>query len=372
MAAIKLSKLLHDRSADTDRLIEKGQIYFYSRPVNEKTHYYVPDPTHVDDAVVAANDCFCWSAPGNGTAIIEIWGEGGSTPYTCDCAFSLPGNAGAYAKKTIPVQQGISYITGVIGCSTFADNPGVIWDRSCATTICYKVDGTYSNLVSGCMCAEGGASGYRVCSNGTNMYCCYTAADFYHTHWINNDATECTGCGIICNKHCTPGSHGDEALAFGGDVNMPGPISWAKIWGSACNTQRCCTEPWTPYPYGLFHSGQTYSSDPDAQLGATYAMAKIVDGPGGMPHPGDQSIYAVMNATNWARRRPTALHPFNCHVGRSICACHAHIRCISLVPIGTGAPAGYGCAGVADCGHRGGMGAVKITFLSATNTLNTF
>ena len=36
----------------------------------------------------------CWVAPANGTAVIEIWGAGGSGAKMCCCGFGLPGNPG--------------------------------------------------------------------------------------------------------------------------------------------------------------------------------------------------------------------------------------------------------------------------------------
>jgi len=45
----------------------------------------------------------CWKAPDYGCAIIEAWGAGGSGARIACCGFALPGNAGAYSKKSICV-----------------------------------------------------------------------------------------------------------------------------------------------------------------------------------------------------------------------------------------------------------------------------
>lgn len=51
---------------------------------------------------------FCWIAPSNGTATIEIWGAGGSASRMCCCGIGIPGNPGAYAKKTVAITSGPS------------------------------------------------------------------------------------------------------------------------------------------------------------------------------------------------------------------------------------------------------------------------
>ena len=50
----------------------------------------------------------------NGTAIIEVWGAGGSGARMCCCGDGLTGNAGAYVKKTITVETGDT-MTGCTG-----------------------------------------------------------------------------------------------------------------------------------------------------------------------------------------------------------------------------------------------------------------
>lgn len=360
MPSMRLSKLLHDRATDTEKLIEKGHVFFYSRPVNNKTHYFIPPQTHVDDAAVSTPDCFCWTAPGKGTAIIEIWGGGGSSTWAADNSYSMSGNAGAYSKKTIRVDNG-GWIQGIVGDSTYSTASGVqAWDRSCATEICWFSGVTTDH---GCMCAEGGASGYRWCANG-NIYCCYTNDDFYHEHWLTDDAIACTGCGWICNKKCTPGTHGDEAEAFGGDVNLVGPISKTKFFGSAANSNRCCIESWTPFPHGLFYSGQNSNVDPDGRCGAAYTMTRIQDCRGnGLYMAGEQAVVSVVDGRNFLTRQVTSISTWNCFTGRTVCACHDGHMCTVMVPIGTGAPPAMSCSGHCDKGHRGGVGAVKIRFI---------
>ena len=61
----------------------------------------------------------CWEARSDGTAIIEIWGSGGSGSRMCCCGDGLPGNAGAYVKKSITVEAGDT-MTGCVGMSCCA------------------------------------------------------------------------------------------------------------------------------------------------------------------------------------------------------------------------------------------------------------
>ena len=44
--------------------------------------------------------CACWCPTSNGTAIIEVWGAGGSGAKMCCCGNGLPGNSGSYSKTT--------------------------------------------------------------------------------------------------------------------------------------------------------------------------------------------------------------------------------------------------------------------------------
>jgi hypothetical protein len=64
--------------------LEKGRIYVYTPGTNYSRHIWCG---------------FCFHPEVSGTAVVEIWGAGGSGAEMCCCGFGLPGNAGAYVKK---------------------------------------------------------------------------------------------------------------------------------------------------------------------------------------------------------------------------------------------------------------------------------
>jgi hypothetical protein len=141
----------------TETNVESGQIYNFQANNFEGLH---------------AGICFhpCQS----GTAIIEIWGAGGSGAKMCCCGFGTPGNPGAYSKKTVTLTC-CGYITGSPGIACGND---ALCFRGCSDATGVTIYANGSN--TGCMCAQGGRGGISYCSTGTNAYCCFVAGGFYH------------------------------------------------------------------------------------------------------------------------------------------------------------------------------------------------
>ena len=113
-------------------------------------------------------NCFAWYSPGAGTALIEIWGAGGSTGCQCCCNFSVGGQSGAYAKKTVTMTAN-GYVCGNTGhpCMPNASfcYPG------CSEATCVSIClGTASSC--SCMCAQGGNGGLQACHTGSSLMCC--------------------------------------------------------------------------------------------------------------------------------------------------------------------------------------------------------
>ena len=80
--------------------LEKGQIFTYHNGANYSRIW-----------------CgFCFHPNVSGTAVVEAWGAGGSGAEMCCCGFGLPGNSGAYVKKTVVMSVG-DYICGCTGIS---------------------------------------------------------------------------------------------------------------------------------------------------------------------------------------------------------------------------------------------------------------
>jgi hypothetical protein len=91
-----LSQLLRARNESIrpnleETNLETGTIFMYTEGTT-----YSPYSTN-------AGGGFCWKAPTYGCAVIEAWGAGGSAGKVACCGYGLPGNSGAYAKKSICV-----------------------------------------------------------------------------------------------------------------------------------------------------------------------------------------------------------------------------------------------------------------------------
>lgn len=318
-----LAQRLYQAGSFTEDNLDQGEIYTFT-PGNIRTNF-----------------CggFCWRAPGSGTAVIEVWGAGGSSARMCCCGVGLPGNAGAYSKKCISVASGC-YVTGTIGFA--CGDASTISFRGCSesTCICWFGNGT-----NGCICAQGGRGGCSLCSTGSSLYCCYIAAGYCGS---NNGLSG--SCGTICNKGT---SQTFVASAVGGDVNVDGALSCATFYCVAgIATARCCTLMHIPGPGGVWSCvnppmiNHVFGDDsPNAPIpgqglaGAQYGLGV-----------NSQSGASGMANYCWTSNRP--------------CGCYEATGCVSFMPYGWGAPGIGLCDGIRDNGYRGGMGAVRIRFIS--------
>jgi hypothetical protein len=57
-------------------------------------------------------------------------------------------------------------------------------------------------------------------------------------------------------------------------------------------------------------------------------------------------------------------HASYCWIGGRVCGCYEATGCVPFMPYGWGAPGIAVCDSVRDNGYRGGMGAVRIRFIS--------
>ena len=114
-----LVKIKGDGIYATEEHLERGRIHVFT-PGNNYTNYSI-----------------CWRAPAKGTAVVEIWGAGGSGAKMCCCGGGLPGNAGAYSKRTIQVNTNC-FICGSVGFS--CGNSDSLCFRGCSdpTQICWS------------------------------------------------------------------------------------------------------------------------------------------------------------------------------------------------------------------------------------------
>ena len=281
---------------------------------------------------------FCWNPPGTGQAVIEVWGAGGSGAQMCCCGGGTPGNAGAYAKRTIQVTAS-NFVRGTIGNS--CGNSSALCFRGCSdpTEVCWTSSGVTAN---GCICAQGGAGGRGMCSTGTSMFCCFVNQSHCFTGPFNDN------CGIICNYF--PGIW--IACAYGGDVNCCGQFSCTAFFGCqpACP---CCTQFHVASPAGFYSCGAgnvaAFGAEDDNRYGQWSGQTQM----------------AETNAFSALRRSPTAGIPMNyCWRSDRSCGCYEMHGCMHYATPGTGGHATTPCPAVRDHAGRGGWGAVRIRFFT--------
>jgi len=287
---------------------------------------------------------FCWNAPGNGTAIIEIWGAGGSSAWMCCCGGATPGNSGSYAKKTIEVCAG-SYVCGWPGHS--CNNPALNF-RGCSESTC--ICWTGANNTCGCMCAQGGFGGNTLCINTGSIYCCFIAAGYCGSQGCFTGP----GCGIICNTSSSVAI----GNAFGGDINCPSIVGCTTFM-LGCNPccEYCFALHHVPVPPGIISTDGaiiTFQRDWNGSCGGCYANVQGI------------GYHQFINALNVASRNPaTGFPPAACWGAYTgVCNGYDMSGCIQYFPPGVGAiPDNTSVVNYRGVGYRGGMGHIKITYL---------
>jgi hypothetical protein len=300
--------------------VESGQVYNFQTSNFEGMH---------------AGICFhpCQS----GTAIIEIWGAGGSGAKMCCCGFGTPGNPGAYSRRTVTLTC-CGYITGSPGIACGND---ALCFRGCSDATGVTIYANGSN--TGCMCAQGGRGGISYCSTGTDAYCCFTAGGFFTTLGVNGN------CGIVCNKCC---SGGWCAQAYGGDTNCPGGFSCVSFLGASGSSCPCSTHFHMQGPAGYYSKcGVVVSFNSD-------------DGNGFANWSGqgrNQYVQALAGASRWPQMGAQFA---TCWGFSGNCGCYENEGCMNLLPPGFPSAGPHPCPGVRDHASKGGNGAIRIKFIA--------
>lgn len=305
--------------------LEQGQISVYTQ--SSQIGNYIPYG-------------FCWKAPGAGTAIIEAWGSGGSSAQMCCCGGTLPGNTGAYVKKTIRVAAGC-YVCGQIGMS--CGNASALCFRGCSESTCFLWTGCGT---SGCICAQGGMGGYSYCSTGTPLYCCYRNGSFCASQ---DPARHAAGCGIVCNVY--PGYL--QAQGFGGDINCPGNFGCVSfLHCDPAFSDRCYSLFHVPVPPGII-----------ATNGALITFGKECCNDFHNTNGG--GYHQFISSLNAASRGPSSGIPWTtCWPANVSCGGCVMQGCMPFMPPGFGGVPGNGqCVNYSDYGWRGGHGLVRIKYL---------
>jgi hypothetical protein len=319
MASLKNSlRAKHAKVVNYEENLETGQIWVFSEG-NVRTKFYC---------------CVCWVAPATGTAQIEIWGAGGSSARMCCCGAGIPGNAGAYSRKTVNVTAG-STVKGCLGFS--CGNAGSMCFRGCSepTMLCWC-----TTLANGCMCAEGGRGGTSICSTTPSMFCCFYASGFCGTLIPDN-------CGVICNMS----NGGWIANAYGGDINCCGRFNCILFGG--CYPHCVCQFSQTNYiPPGMISTNGSYVTFNHESDGTFENWTGS----------GLGSLYTAMAA---ASKSPAGGQPYSaCWTGNRNCGHYEATGCIPYLPQGVGGPGTNPCTNIPSNGIRGGNGAIRIKFIA--------
>jgi len=343
--------------------LEKGIVFSFTPCA---TNNSVPFPC-TQASVLGSN--FCFQSPGYGTAIIESWGAGGSGTMAGCCSFSIPGNAGAYARKTVCMEY-CGYVCGCVGHSCGANNAAcagcfICRACSCPVALCWH---SGRPGCDGCICAMGGRAGFTLCGNAScSGYCMFLACNMCGSQPAGISGV---GCGLICNYiNCTTagsscganGPLGNDmnpcrwmACAYGGDVNCCGGFSCALFLhcNSCCH---CCRINYVTLPWNMWSEKQ---SQVEVRMNGT-------DGDRFSGYWGPW-----WGSTAGLTRSPTGAYPtLYCFTGAAMCGCYEMQTCISYIGPGVPGIGGIGCASVNFCdyGMRGGSGGVRITWIAADN-----
>ena len=392
----KLTQLLGNREQAWEDNLEKGRIYVYTEG-NMYTGFC---------------NGFCWKPPGCGIAVIEAWGAAGSGAQMCCCGTGLPGNAPSYLKKCICVCP-TNFVRGSVGRS--CNNSSALCFRGCSTASCIcwtgcapftllrdgapvetetswkgnnpwgwgnqqgrlssediKNDTGYTRFSNpnststidvccaagaseGCLCAQGGKGGISFCMDDKSPYSCFVTSWWCGTRLgpgHNMCDTARSACGRICNfqPDNRPGNASFMACAYGGDVNCCGMWSCMDFHG-CLQTCPCQFQHHVPTAAGVF-----------AEEGATVSFYTDGDNMQNSWSGAAQGMY--QNAIPNLSRSPGHLQYAACWVGARGCGCYEMNGCMNFMPYGVpGAPA-MPCPAVRDHAGRGGMGLVRIKYIS--------
>ena len=342
-----LSDLIEQKLAAGDGIeesnLEKGEVWSF-QPSTRDAQFGV-----------AATACMCWNAPGSGTAVIEIWGASGSSGKMCCCGAGIPGNPGAYAKKTIQVDSS-TWIRGIIGNSCSNDS---LCFKGCSQATCVTLCSPNGTLPGGlecnCLCAEGGAGGVTWCNGSTQPYCCHRGNGMCASLSVNCNSGN--ACGNVCHVGFFTGrcAYGGDINCNSGDPNFPESGMFSCVQFHSCYPCKCAMKDTVTVAPGIFSTEPSsityqracYSNNYDGTgdggsqiLGGLAALGRRA-GNGGIP-----------NAQCWSSHRP--------------CGCYEDNHCGLFLPPGVPGQASMTAGSVRDYGWRGGPGKVRIKFIGAS------
>lgn len=367
MAKLNLSDIVGNRAKDfvtQESNIEQGQIFNYH--ISHWSDQYAP----------CLGEEFCWRSPGNGCAVVEIWGAGGSAGEQCCCSAGVPGNPGTYLKKIVKVDNQ-TWMRGKIGIACSAN---LLCFKGCSQSTCAYMCSPNGLLNGGCgdsncicFCAEGGMGGFQMCHTAGDAT--VTCFQYQYTFGvaetcgvnrnfcsgrsgppINCNSYDKTTCGIVCNVGWTHPryAYGGDINCNSGDPNDPNG-AWSCLISTCCDGSVACN--WyqsIAIPAGIFSTdgsvitvqGECWNSGSQSATGS--ALTQLL---GGLSSLGRQAGYGVPpNGVCWSGASRT-------------CGCYEWYACYHNLPVGVPAPASQVAVNVRNHGARGGSGGVRIKYI---------
>jgi len=345
--------------------IENGEIYVFQRNRQANEGLNCGGPTN-------ENCQYCWISPGVGTVQLEVWGAGGSAGRQCCCGNGMPGNPGAYVRKTFCVDA-CTVIFAQLGLACCENQLCV---KACSESTCVVMCSPSGLFRSGignecevCICAEGGWGGLSLCTGDSSPFYCYRCFSSFlsahnragrqpylcNSHYLNCDSGIELGCGVNCNV----GGWMDPRRAFGGDINcnsgdvcdLNGP-NWSCLrigdcGGASCNGANTIAIPpgygsehGTAFTFNHSCGGMTQPSTGGGQIKLMGLLTMLGR------HAG---IGAPTNSFSYSNNRT--------------CACYEQTQCAFYLPPGIPAAGTNVAPTVIDNGYRGGSGGMKIKYL---------
>ena len=364
--ANRLTQLLGERSLVREQNLERGRIFSWVEGNEYDTRFCCG---------------VCWSPPGVGCMVLEMWGASGSGARQCCCSWGTPGNPGAYVKKCICVCPG-NIITGRLGkscgnsgsrdfrgcseasclcwqgCAPYAlGNRPMSGDNGCGRTGCdafgpmcrQAYDPTYgtcceSGATAGCLCAGGGRGGVSYCKSSRDLHGCWSKLGY-----CLMPLGPTNGCVFVCvtcrNEH--------KACAYGGDVNCKGHFSCISYF--SCHGREVCN-----FQYHVATSPGIFSDE-----GSTFSYQGQGDhrdgGHSGFPIIGQSS------GLDHLSRQPGGTLYRECWGHSRACGCYETQGCIPVFPYGVPGSPAQPCPNVRDHGGRGGQGALRIRYIGTNS-----
>jgi hypothetical protein len=290
-----------------------------------------------------------WSSPNTtGTVIVEVWGASGSSPNGSCCGVSLPGNSGAYSKKTFSLGGNTLHLSTTLGTSC-TNSDCCFKGTSLPTCLCYCLGST-----NGTMCAGGGRGGVWWCIDGsTSFICCAAQANYCHTlmsalplPYNPGSFSDHAGCGMVCNITVA----GDIPTSSGGDINCPGGISCTL--NTLCQGN-CCN-------HNFLYFSET-SAGLHSEKGVMLAVAYHYDS--AHHEVGGAGPWELLAHYQEVAREPIGSPLTSCVGENHYCPCTQNNNLYAqFLPHGLGGPAITNIHGGITWGIRGGSGAEKITY----------